>query len=442
MKKTILLLSGAAMLLLAIPATAQPSTVNPDEPVVEVVVGDKGATVNVEEEFINNAPKKRNDNGLPRFAIVGNDNKFYLGVGAQFLGEGVFDFGDPMPSVYAFIPSSIGASTPGDGSQLRFTALTSNIYLNAVALPGTRDRVGLFFKAQINDGGNNYGFFVQHFYVTYRGFQAGYASSLFADGAAMPYTIDDQGPDGSANITLFTANYTVSFAKNFSFAVGVEEPTADLTTGPGSRTVSQRAPAIPLFLQYAWGDGLNSHVRLSGLVRPMQYRDLLASENKTPLGFGVQLSGLAAVSPAVTLYYDATYGRGIADYLQDNTGLGLDAVPSFEKPGELALMKSMGLTGGLTVNITPRLALNAMYSHVTNWLPDAACLSTDVPRGEYGPTVSPDTYRYGDYVAANLMYTFNKVLAAGIEYDYGHMKMFSGDSRHTNRLQAQLSVTF
>lgn len=442
MKKSVLLLSGAVMLLQAIPATAQPSAVNPEESVVEVIVGDKGATVNVEEEFIDNAPKKRNDNGLPRFAIVGNDNKFYLGVGAQFLGEAVYDFGDPMPSVYAFVPSSIGRRTPGNGSQLRFTALTSNIYLNAVALPGTKDRVGLFFKAQVNDGGNNYGFFVQHFYVTYRGFQAGYTSSLFADGAAMPYTIDDQGPDGSANLTLFTANYTVSFAKNFSFAVGVEQPTANLTTGNGSRTVNQRIPAIPLYLQYAWGKGQNSHVRLSGLVRPMQYRDLAASENKTSVGFGVQLSGLAAVTPAFTLYYDATYGHGIADYLQDETGLGLDAVPSFEKAGSLALMESMGVTGGFTVNITPRLALNAMYSHVTNWLPGAARLSTDVAPGEEGPTVSPDTYRYGDYVAANLMYTFNKILAAGIEYDYGHMKMFSGDSRHTNRLQAQLSVTF
>ncbi|MDE6791941.1 MAG: hypothetical protein K2J48_02495, partial [Muribaculaceae bacterium] len=70
-----------------------------------------------------------------------------------------------------------------------------------------------------------------------------------------------------------------------------------------------------------------------------------------------------------------------------------------------------------------------MYSHLTNWLPDNALISND-------------TYRYGDYVAANLIYTFNKFISAGIEYDYGHTKNFAGNPLHSNRIQAQLAVTF
>ena len=54
----------------------------------------------------------------------------------------------------------------------------------------------------------------------------------------------------------------------------------------------------------------------------------------------------------------------------------------------------------------------------------------------------PDQYRYGDYVAANLIYSVNRFVSAGIEYDYGHRKDFDGGSLHTNRLQLQLAVTF
>lgn len=424
MKKSLLItLAGS---FIAVPSVMVAQTPD-DETVVSVIVGDENSAVDVQEEFIDNAPKRKNDNGLPRFAIVGKDNKFYLGLGASFLGEGVVDFGGDMPSPYAFVPSSITPATPGNGASLRFTALTSSFYINAVALPGTKDKVGLFFKAEINDG-NDYGFDVSHFYVTYRGFQVGYTSSLFADGAAMPYTIDDQGPNGSANISLFTAGYTHEFTPSFTGAIGIDAPTADITAGDGTATVNQRIPAIPLYLQYGW-DGGDSHIRLSGLVRPIQYRDLVAGKNHTPVGWGVQLSGLAKVLPALTLYYDATYGQGISNYLQDNTGLGLDAVPEADHSGKCRLMNSMGLTAGMTINLTSRLSFNAVYSHVTNWAPS-------------GTAPGEEQYRYGDYAAANLIYAVNKIIGVGVEYDYGHRKSFDDASLHSNRLQAQLSVTF
>lgn len=423
MKRLLIIPLTAA--LLAIPASVVAQ--EEEEVIVTVISGDEGTARDVQSEFVKNAPKRQNDNGLPRFAIVGKDKKFYLGIGAQFLGEGIVDFGDNMPSPVDFIPSSLTPSAPGSGAALRFTALTSSFHINAVAMPGTKNRIGLFFKAEINDG-NDYGFDVSHFYITYRGFQVGYTSSLFNDGAAMPYTIDSQGPNGSADFSVFTAGYIHEFTPSFSGAIGIEAPSADITTGNGTANVSQRAPAIPLYLQYGWGDGA-SHLRLSGLVRPMQYRDVVAGKNHTPVGWGVQLSGLAKVMPALTFYYDATYGEGIAEYLQDDEGLGLDAVPDMEKAGRCRLMKSMGLTAGMTVNLTSRLAFNGAYSHLTNWAPD-------------GAAPGADQYRYGDYVAANLIYTVNKIVGVGIEYDYGHRKSFDGASLHANRLQAQLAVTF
>lgn len=294
-----------------------------------------------------------------------------------------------------------------------------------MALPGTKDQIGVFFKA--NFMGNNNLFNCFHFFAKYRGLTAGYTTSLFSDGAAEPMTIDFEGPNGYPYDFLFTAYWTQNFTKNFSGAIGIDAPTASLTPGNGATNVDQRIPAIPVYLQYAWNEG-NSHLRLSGLVRPLQYRNNVAEKNKTLTGIGVQLSGMTQVYGPLSFSYNAAYGEGIGNYLQDDNGLGLDAVAT-DKAGEMEMVKSLGVTAGLNYAFTPNLSANLVYSHLTNWLPDNA-------------SVDGDQYRYGDYVAANLIYNINKFVSAGIEYDYGHRKSFDASSLHTNRLQLQFGVTF
>lgn len=427
--KKIFLLLAASMPLLG--ASAQDEIIvlpEGDDPVVNIIIGDKGQADDVQIEFVKNAPAKLNDYGLPRFAIVGNDNKFYLGIGAQFLGEAMFDFGARNESLIGFIPSSFVPATPGNGAAFNFSALTSSIVVNAVALPGTKDRVGFFFKVVTHDGGNNYGFHLSHVYATYRGFLVGRTSSLFTDGAAMPFTIDDQGPNGSADYTTFTASYTGNITDNFKAAIAIEQPDPDFTAGREVAYVTQRIPSIPLFLQYEW-DGGKSHARMSGVFRTMQYRDLIEAKNRSQLGWGVQLSGLANPLQPLTLYWSATYGRGIGTYLQDDNGLHLNAIPSVIEEGRYKLVKNFGVTGGIKYEFSRHLAVNAMYSHLLNSCPD-------------GARIDGDAYRYGDYVAANVIYTINKIIATGIEYDYGHRKLFNGSSLHSSRIQAQLAITF
>lgn len=427
MKKTLLLvLTGT--LAVAAPATVAAQNGNANEEITTVIVGDKGAVEEVISELDYNAPQRTRESGLPRFAIVGHDRKFYMGIGAQFNGVAAFDWGDNMPSTINFIPSSMTPPAPGNGGKLGFSATTSNFYLNVVALPGTENKIGLFFKGTFE--GANYGFQLSHFYVKYRGLTAGYTNSLFQDNGAMPYTIDNQGPNGSAATTVMTGSWTQDFGKGFSGAIGVEAPSSNMADNrPGyTRQVTQRIPAIPLYLQYGW-DGGNSHIRLSAIARPLQYRNLVQGKNKTPMGWGVQLSGMVKICDPVTFYYDATYGYGIANYLQDDEGMGLDAMASFRKDGKMKLTESMGLTGGLSFQLSRKWQSSIVYSHLSNWT---------------GSDVRPEAgaYRYGDYVAANILYDLNRFLTFGLEYDYGHAKDFGGNGLHTNRLQGLLQVTF
>ena len=379
----------------------------------------------VEKRMKENAPKAPNDNGLPRFALVGKNNEFYLGIGGQFLGEGVFTWGDNMPSATLFTPAALTPKTPGNGGNTQFGWQTSSIYMNFVAMPGTDNQIGIFFKA--NFMGNNNAFNCFHFYAKYRGLTAGYTNSLFTDGAAEPMTIDFEGPNGYPFTTLFTAYWEQNFTKNFSGAIGIDAPSVSMTTGATTTKVNQRIPAIPLYLQYAWNDGA-AHVRLSGIVRPIQYRNLTDESNSTLTGGGIQLSGMSKVVGNLSANFNATYGRGIGSYLQDDSGLGMDAVTSTEA-GKMETVKTFGVTGGLSYRFSPKVSSNVTYSHLVNSLPDNA-------------VVSDSQYRYGDYVAANVIYNINKFVSAGIEYDYGHRKDFNGEGLHANRLQCQLAVTF
>lgn len=424
MKKKCLLLLVAAATVFPFAASAQRDNRH-EHGVVTAINSDTADMARVEKHLKENAPAAPNDNGLPRFAIVGKDHKYYIGVGAQFLGEGVFDFGDNMSSATLFTPSAITPSTPGNRSSLGFGWQTSSVYINAVALPGTDNQVGVFFKG--NFMGNNNSFNCFHFYAKYRGLTAGYTTSLFTDGAAEPMTIDFEGPNGYPFLNVFTASWTQKFGKNLSTAIGIDAPTTSITTGNGTETVNQRIPAIPLYLQYAW-DGGNGHLRLSGLVRPLQYRDLVKDANSTMTGLGVQLSGMTPVVGPVSFSYNVAYGRGIGNYLQDDNGMGLDAVATNTK-GKMEMVKSMGVTAGLNIAFTSKLSGNLVYSHLSNWLPEDAI-------------ADGSQYRYGDYAVANVIYAINNFVSAGIEYDYGHRKSFDAASLHTNRLQVQLAVTF
>lgn len=416
----LLLASGAAF-----SASAQRDARHMEKGVTTPLHNDNADRDDVEKRMKENAPKAPNDNGLPRFALVGKNNEFYLGIGGQFLGEGVFTWGDAMPSATLFTPAALTPKTPGNGGNTQFGWQTSSIYMNFVAMPGTDNQIGIFFKA--NFMGNNNAFNCFHFYAKYRGLTAGYTNSLFTDGAAEPMTIDFEGPNGYPFTTLFTAYWEQNFTKNFSGAIGIDAPSVSMTTGATTKMVNQRVPAIPLYLQYAWNDG-GSHVRLSGLVRPIQYRNLTEDSNSTLVGGGIQLSGMTKVAGNLSANFNAAYGRGIGSYLQDDSGLGMDAVTSTEA-GKMETVKTFGVTGGLSYAFSPKVSTNLTYSHLVNSLPDNA-------------TVDSDKYRYGDYVAANVIYNINKFVSAGIEYDYGHRKSFDGASLHANRIQCQLAVTF
>ena len=69
-------------------------------------------------------------------------------------------------------------------------------------------------------------------------------------------------------------------------------------------------PDVAAMAQYQWDEGL-SHLRLSGLLRVMSYRDLISNRNRNVVGWGAMVSGMWKVFKPLTLYGSVSVGQGM-----------------------------------------------------------------------------------------------------------------------------------
>lgn len=323
--------------------------------------------------------------------------------------------------------------TPGNGGHFWINAQQSNIYVNAVALPGTHNSVGFYFNFDLC--GTNYAPVIQYAYLTYRGFLVGYNTSLFYDGNACGPGIDKEGPNSLTWALNSVLDYTHAFKNGITLAIGAEIGTYSYTTNKYTAQVSQRLPDIPAYIQYNFNNNPNSYVRFSALARFLQYRDLVIPENKTVGGWGIKASGTFPMTSKWQAYFQAGYGKGITGYFEDLNGMNLDLTPNPAIDGKLNAVPSWGGYFGLQYNWNANWYSSVCYSHLRNYAKkysDAA-----------GPNVSWDSqYRYAQYMALNTFYNINSTLTWGIEWDWGRRVNMNGLSKHDNRIQSMLQFSF
>lgn len=253
-------------------------------------------TESLDSALVWNAPDEFPEHGEPNIKVVTSSSKFALGIGGMVKATTGFDWGAPLDDDYAFVTSEIStAPRNGNGAAWRFSAQNSMVYLNAVFLPDSKNRVGAYINFNFN--GDNYCPELQYAYLHWRNFSAGYAYTLFTDQNAAAPTIDYQGPNSFTGVQMPVINYETYFGRNrrFRFGIGLNMPMASITDGNNAASVSQRLPDIPVYFQVNGNDG-DGHLRVSFLLRNLYYRDLLTAKNVDKVGWGVKVSG---VTPAM-----------------------------------------------------------------------------------------------------------------------------------------------
>lgn len=404
-----------------------------------VSVEDGDVAIIIEE----NAPQYPEYKSMPRFAIVGKEKQFYLNIGATLKTTASFDWGNPYDNPSLFIPADFSKAGDGNGGLLQMTAKRSQVHFNFLAMPNSDNKIGVYVAINFTGDGNNYGVQLYNAYVKYRGFTIGYNNTLYADAAAVPYTIDSEGPNSISGSWNTVIDYEYKFTSKVKGGVGLELPMTSITSTDDTlvdsytythvvsevEQVNQRIPDLPIYLEYGskeWG-----HLRLSAIMRNMQYRDMVADKNHNSTGWGVKLSGKGKMGN-LQLFAMAQYGEGIASYLQDNIGLGLDMVPNEGVAGELKNTTSWGGFFAAQYNFTPKLFTTLIYSHLRNYM--------DAYSG--GVTTYDDQYSWGQYAVANMIYSIRSNIKIGMEYLYGRRVNFSDEQIGNSRFAGMFLVSF
>lgn len=366
----------------------------------------------------------------PQFVFASKNNKFSFAMGGFVNLRAGYDF-DGIVDNIDFVTYNIPVHGNYNTKQkLMMDASTSRIFMKAIANTRALGRVQVFIDTDFRGGAeNSYTPRLRSAYVSFLGFTLGRDVTTFCDLSAAPTTIDFQGPNAyNFNFTTMV-RYEVTFARErLTFGVAAEMPDVSGTYNDNYATLNQRVPDFPAYLQLAWGNNRQSHIRASGVVRNMYLHNARTGNNTSLLGWGVQFSGHIKVARPLDLFMNGVYGKGITPYIQDLTGSGLDFTPNPQNADQIQTMPMWGWQAAAQINLTQRLFISGGYSMVR----------VQRSHGYY----ADDEYKTGQYIFGNIFYSLTSRCKIAGEYLYGSRKDMNNDKNHANRVNLMLQYNF
>ena len=366
------------------------------------------------------------DPRAPYFMFMSKNGDLALGVGGQVKVRGYFDWNGSIPNS-GFIPYDI--PIPKDPTGMRALAASASGTGLFFTLLGNNKHFGNFmayFQADFS-GYNQRGFRIKKAYFTIKDWTAGYAVSTFEDTQAEPSTVDGAGPNGINSRKNVLVRYMHKFKNKWSVAASVEFPSESISAdGVHTAACTPYVPDFAAFAQYQWDNG-SSHLRLSGLLRTLTYRDLVTKRNFNITGWGLQLSTVINPLPSWNLFGILSTGQGHASYTTDLGNGDFDLIPVIGQEGKLYAPWAAGIVLGTQYYFNQKIFGNIAFSEQT-----------------YYPKVNPhdSTYKYGLYAVGNIFWDITPRIEVGFEYLHGKRKNFNGESGSANRLMALLLVSF
>ncbi len=400
---------------------------------------------------------------VPKFVLRTDDRMFVMGIGGQLNAIVGADLGNDLYNSNGagvnFITQDIPVPAPkGKKGNFYINPFNSYLDLQVVGFGHTKNAISAYFK--LGTDGMTSNITLQRCYISWRGLTIGQKLTLFQDGAAcQPPTIDPEGPSGDVSAVAYEISYISPSFKGFRFAIGLDKPTFYTASGrylgdlnqstldffqnsgitndqvADADYTNQNIPDIPAWIEYADPKNGNNRIRLSGMFRAFTYRDNVDKKTRVSPGWGLMVSGnLNPVDPLI-LYLQVVYGKGLAKYIQDISGLPYGYTPQIGKDGvpngQMTPSPMMGWVIGATYNFSPRWQVNAVASMANIW-----------KVGDYARQAELiQNYKNATYVAANVFYTMTSYLQFGLEYLYGHRQTYGHGGASDNRVQARISFT-
>lgn len=378
----------------------------------------------VVEIFQNSQSNYHHDPRAPRFILLDQKGKWGLGIGGYLQTKIEYDFDKAVDNV-DFLPSAIQRS--GASSQYRMDMTNSTLFLKLV---GTSRILGDFVVFTSADWrGSGLGLRLLNAYLSTDYFTVGYTVGSFMDLAAVPVTIDYGGPCGMTFYRSTQAMFKYGFDFGLSMGIGVEAPDVNATENENISIGAQRAPNVPVFVQYTLNNQPGNHIRLAGIMRDISYEDKVSGKDNDKVGWGAQASMLATIGD-LKLMGQFTVGEGIGSLVNNISNVGVDVVPDPESPGRAMMLQSEAWYASALYNFTDKLFASVTYSQTV-------LHSRDGYEDLY-----PKAYRKGQYLAANLFYNVTDNMQIGIEYLHGWRMDFDQKTYNANRVNLSARYDF
>lgn len=416
---------------IAMTAIAQHHITQTSNKSIDYIVGDTAASdSDAYKILLDNIPVDP-EYTAPHFAIIDKDKRFYMSLGATVKAIGTYDWSNPYENPTDFKTSDFTKASPGNESLTQMTIKSSGVNFNIVGMPSNKYRTGIFVAITFNGGiGNEYITKCDYAYIKIAGFTLGHTSSLYDDKAVNAYLIDGNGAGASGAHSNMSFSYQRYFDRHWRAGIAIESPRLSMTYADNDyHQIHQNVPDLPVYLQYELSPF--THIRLSSVIRTLSYYNLVSQKRTSVTGYGAKLTSSIKTGNVIT-YIMAQAGEGIANYLKDNDGFGLDLVPGDISTGKYSRTKSWGCLCALQYDITPTIATTAMWGYMRNY----------VNRYDGGLTSYGDHLKYDQYAAANVIWRASQFVNIGVEYNYGIKHTFDNASIHNNRLSAMVRVGF
>ena len=250
-----------------------------------------------------------------------------LKIGGYFKSDFIYDL-KPAGNTDSFIPSSIPIPSVVGLNNANVSIRPTRLSLD-FRVPSTKLGEVRFYLEGDLFGTNATTPRLRHAYAQVRNVLIGQTFSNFMDPDAFPDTLDFQGPNGMVSIRNPQLRYGIALSPSTTFYISVEKPSSDIIFKTPQFSSQPDAPspdgAIRLRQEFEGG-----HFQVAAIFRSIAAFVPTTPTAKTDsvFGWGVNVSTGFKTFGKDNIIFAVAAGHGISRYIQDSSGLGIDAEPN------------------------------------------------------------------------------------------------------------------
>jgi hypothetical protein len=346
-----------------------------------------------------------------------------LKIGGYFKTDFIYDL-KPAGNTDEFIPSSIPIPSVHGVDNANVSIRPTRLSFD-FRIPNSRAGDVRFYLEGDLFGTTSTTPRLRHAYAQVDNFLVGQTFTNFMDPDASPDTLDFEGPNGWVNLRNPQFRYTLAVAKRTIVSVSVEKPSSDIAfkTPQFSSQPNSPSPDGTVRVRQEFDRG---HVQVASVFRSIAAY-LPNGLSDSVFGWGVNGSGAIRVLRRDNIIIEGTHGQGISRYIEDASGLGIDAAVISRAQPHLRATAATAAEGAYQHYWNRAVRSNLVYGYV------------QVENTLFQPAT---TFHKSNYASGNLIWNAVGSLNVGAELLYGWQEQKGGARASAPRIQLTAKYSF